>query len=147
MKVLGVSGEEQKALWLILGAIYHLGAAGATKGRDAHRRGGRGGWQRCHGAEASQGEGEVPTSAHCQLFGQTREGTLLLVLIGEKIRDFFSGAACPRPASRWQALLSVNSGLSFHQIHPDNPHFFFSRIKAVHFSFRDKLWVKRLNAG
>uniref|UniRef100_H3BYA4 Myosin XVIIIA n=1 Tax=Tetraodon nigroviridis TaxID=99883 RepID=H3BYA4_TETNG len=32
MKVLGVSGEEQKALWLVLGAIYHLGAAGATKG-------------------------------------------------------------------------------------------------------------------
>ncbi|XP_077396784.1 myosin-XVIIIa isoform X2 [Festucalex cinctus] len=31
MKVLGVSSEEQKALWLILGAIYHLGAAGATK--------------------------------------------------------------------------------------------------------------------
>uniref|UniRef100_A0AAY4DS32 Uncharacterized protein n=1 Tax=Denticeps clupeoides TaxID=299321 RepID=A0AAY4DS32_9TELE len=31
MKVLGISAEEQKALWLILGAIYHLGAAGATK--------------------------------------------------------------------------------------------------------------------
>ncbi|XP_062241140.1 unconventional myosin-XVIIIa isoform X3 [Platichthys flesus] len=31
MKVLGISGDEQKALWLILGAIYHLGAAGATK--------------------------------------------------------------------------------------------------------------------
>ncbi|XP_075891917.1 unconventional myosin-XVIIIa isoform X13 [Nelusetta ayraudi] len=31
MKVLGVSGDEQKALWLILGAVYHLGAAGATK--------------------------------------------------------------------------------------------------------------------
>ncbi|CAL8372604.1 unnamed protein product, partial [Gadus morhua 'NCC'] len=31
MKVLGISGEEQKALWLVLGAIYHLGAAGATK--------------------------------------------------------------------------------------------------------------------
>uniref|UniRef100_A0A3Q2DY49 Myosin XVIIIA b n=1 Tax=Cyprinodon variegatus TaxID=28743 RepID=A0A3Q2DY49_CYPVA len=31
MKVLGISVEEQKALWLILGAIYHLGAAGATK--------------------------------------------------------------------------------------------------------------------
>ncbi|XP_057206271.1 unconventional myosin-XVIIIa isoform X5 [Triplophysa rosa] len=31
MKVLGISSEEQKALWLILGAIYHLGAAGATK--------------------------------------------------------------------------------------------------------------------
>ncbi|KAM7399868.1 hypothetical protein PAMP_019109 [Pampus punctatissimus] len=31
MKVLSISGEEQKALWLILGAIYHLGAAGATK--------------------------------------------------------------------------------------------------------------------
>uniref|UniRef100_A0A3Q2YYD5 Myosin XVIIIA n=1 Tax=Hippocampus comes TaxID=109280 RepID=A0A3Q2YYD5_HIPCM len=31
MKVLGISPEEQKALWLILGAIYHLGAAGATK--------------------------------------------------------------------------------------------------------------------
>lgn len=38
MKVLGVSGEEQKALWLILGAIYHLGAAGATKGRKAQIR-------------------------------------------------------------------------------------------------------------
>lgn len=35
MKVLGISSEEQKALWLILGAIYHLGAAGATKGRNA----------------------------------------------------------------------------------------------------------------
>ncbi|NXW92820.1 MY18A protein, partial [Alopecoenas beccarii] len=32
MKVMGISGEEQKAFWLILGAIYHLGAAGATKG-------------------------------------------------------------------------------------------------------------------
>ncbi|XP_072249254.1 unconventional myosin-XVIIIa-like isoform X1 [Leuresthes tenuis] len=31
MKVLGISGEEQKVLWLILGAIYHLGAAGATQ--------------------------------------------------------------------------------------------------------------------
>uniref|UniRef100_A0AAY4CUI8 Myosin XVIIIAb n=1 Tax=Denticeps clupeoides TaxID=299321 RepID=A0AAY4CUI8_9TELE len=31
MKVLGISGDEQKAFWLILGAIYHLGAAGATK--------------------------------------------------------------------------------------------------------------------
>uniref|UniRef100_A0AAQ4S497 Myosin motor domain-containing protein n=1 Tax=Gasterosteus aculeatus aculeatus TaxID=481459 RepID=A0AAQ4S497_GASAC len=34
MKVLGISGEEQKALWLILGAVYHLGAAGATKDAD-----------------------------------------------------------------------------------------------------------------
>uniref|UniRef100_A0A673WMJ6 Myosin XVIIIAa n=1 Tax=Salmo trutta TaxID=8032 RepID=A0A673WMJ6_SALTR len=31
MKVLGISGEEQRAFWLVLGAIYHLGAAGATK--------------------------------------------------------------------------------------------------------------------
>ncbi|XP_051972512.1 unconventional myosin-XVIIIa-like isoform X5 [Xyrauchen texanus] len=31
MKVLGISGEEQRTVWLILGAIYHLGAAGATK--------------------------------------------------------------------------------------------------------------------
>ncbi|KAJ7995871.1 hypothetical protein DPEC_G00231210 [Dallia pectoralis] len=31
MKVLGISGEEQKAFWLVLGSIYHLGAAGATK--------------------------------------------------------------------------------------------------------------------
>ncbi|KAM9801206.1 unconventional myosin-XVIIIa [Neosynchiropus ocellatus] len=31
MKVLGITSEEQKALWLVLGAIYHLGAAGATK--------------------------------------------------------------------------------------------------------------------
>uniref|UniRef100_A0A8D2LN95 Myosin XVIIIA n=1 Tax=Varanus komodoensis TaxID=61221 RepID=A0A8D2LN95_VARKO len=33
MKVMGISGEEQKAFWLVLGAIYHLGAAGATKGK------------------------------------------------------------------------------------------------------------------
>lgn len=32
MKILGISTEEQKAFWLILGAIYHLGSAGATKG-------------------------------------------------------------------------------------------------------------------
>ncbi|XP_051787090.1 unconventional myosin-XVIIIa isoform X4 [Erpetoichthys calabaricus] len=31
MKVLGISSEEQKAFWLILAAICHLGAAGATK--------------------------------------------------------------------------------------------------------------------
>ncbi|KAG8450460.1 hypothetical protein GDO86_002932 [Hymenochirus boettgeri] len=31
MKILGISSDEQKALWLILGAIYHLGSAGATK--------------------------------------------------------------------------------------------------------------------
>ncbi|XP_054610941.1 unconventional myosin-XVIIIa-like isoform X4 [Dunckerocampus dactyliophorus] len=31
MKVLGVSNDEQRAFWLVLGAIYHLGAAGATK--------------------------------------------------------------------------------------------------------------------
>ncbi|XP_063002472.1 unconventional myosin-XVIIIa isoform X6 [Elgaria multicarinata webbii] len=31
MKVMGISGEEQKAFWLVLGAVYHLGAAGATK--------------------------------------------------------------------------------------------------------------------
>lgn len=33
MKVLGISGDEQKAFWLVLAAIYHLGAAGATKGK------------------------------------------------------------------------------------------------------------------
>ncbi|XP_026636093.1 unconventional myosin-XVIIIa isoform X3 [Microtus ochrogaster] len=31
MKVLAISTEEQKACWLILASIYHLGAAGATK--------------------------------------------------------------------------------------------------------------------
>uniref|UniRef100_UPI0037E8CD40 unconventional myosin-XVIIIa-like n=1 Tax=Semicossyphus pulcher TaxID=241346 RepID=UPI0037E8CD40 len=31
MRVLGISGDEQRAFWLILGAVYHLGAAGATK--------------------------------------------------------------------------------------------------------------------
>ncbi|XP_033924941.1 unconventional myosin-XVIIIa isoform X2 [Melopsittacus undulatus] len=34
MKVMGISSDEQKAFWLILGAIYHLGAAGATKDAD-----------------------------------------------------------------------------------------------------------------
>ncbi|XP_077168399.1 unconventional myosin-XVIIIa isoform X11 [Paroedura picta] len=34
MKVMGLSGEEQKAFWLVLGAVYHLGAAGATKDAD-----------------------------------------------------------------------------------------------------------------
>uniref|UniRef100_A0A3B5LJ84 Myosin motor domain-containing protein n=1 Tax=Xiphophorus couchianus TaxID=32473 RepID=A0A3B5LJ84_9TELE len=31
LKVLGIIADEQRALWLVLGAIYHLGAAGATK--------------------------------------------------------------------------------------------------------------------
>lgn len=34
MKVLGISSDEQKACWLILAAIYHLGAAGATRGNQ-----------------------------------------------------------------------------------------------------------------
>ncbi|NXC99631.1 MY18A protein, partial [Certhia familiaris] len=38
MKVMGISGDEQKAFWLILGAIYHLGAAGATKGNSSGRK-------------------------------------------------------------------------------------------------------------
>lgn len=33
MRVLGINTDEQRAFWLILGAIYHLGAAGATKGK------------------------------------------------------------------------------------------------------------------
>lgn len=33
MKVLGISPDEQRACWLLLAAIYHLGAAGATKGK------------------------------------------------------------------------------------------------------------------
>lgn len=37
MKVLGISSDEQRAFWLILGAIYHLGAAGATKGKITHQ--------------------------------------------------------------------------------------------------------------
>uniref|UniRef100_A0A7N6A5L2 Myosin motor domain-containing protein n=1 Tax=Anabas testudineus TaxID=64144 RepID=A0A7N6A5L2_ANATE len=41
MKVLGISGDEQRAFWLILGAIYHLGAAGATKGFHARVSAGR----------------------------------------------------------------------------------------------------------
>lgn len=37
MKVMGISSDEQKAFWLVLGAIYHLGAAGATKGNQLLR--------------------------------------------------------------------------------------------------------------
>lgn len=40
LKVLGISSDEQKALWLILGAIYHLGAAGATKGNGTLNKSG-----------------------------------------------------------------------------------------------------------
>lgn len=38
MKVMGISGDEQKTFWLVLGAICHLGAAGATKGNGAGTR-------------------------------------------------------------------------------------------------------------
>nr|XP_034995625.1 unconventional myosin-XVIIIa isoform X5 [Zootoca vivipara] len=39
MKVMGISSDEQKAFWLVLGAVYHLGAAGATKdGEEAGRK-------------------------------------------------------------------------------------------------------------
>uniref|UniRef100_A0A8D0DCA2 Myosin XVIIIAa n=1 Tax=Sander lucioperca TaxID=283035 RepID=A0A8D0DCA2_SANLU len=41
MKVLGISGDEQRAFWLVLGAIYHLGSAGATKGFHARVSAGR----------------------------------------------------------------------------------------------------------
>ncbi|NWH72299.1 MY18A protein, partial [Piaya cayana] len=41
MKVMGISADEQKAFWLVLGAIYHLGAAGATKAPFLHPAAGR----------------------------------------------------------------------------------------------------------
>ncbi|XP_077708067.1 unconventional myosin-XVIIIa isoform X3 [Canis aureus] len=41
MKVLGISPDEQKACWLILAAIYHLGAAGATKEAPEEQAAGR----------------------------------------------------------------------------------------------------------
>ncbi|XP_027622916.1 unconventional myosin-XVIIIa isoform X3 [Tupaia chinensis] len=41
MKVLGISPDEQKACWLILAAIYHLGAAGATKEAPEEQEAGR----------------------------------------------------------------------------------------------------------
>uniref|UniRef100_A0A2K6N4R2 Unconventional myosin-XVIIIa n=1 Tax=Rhinopithecus bieti TaxID=61621 RepID=A0A2K6N4R2_RHIBE len=41
MKVLGISLDEQKACWLILAAIYHLGAAGATKEAPEEQAAGR----------------------------------------------------------------------------------------------------------
>uniref|UniRef100_A0A8D1KA76 Unconventional myosin-XVIIIa n=1 Tax=Sus scrofa TaxID=9823 RepID=A0A8D1KA76_PIG len=41
MRVLGISPDEQKACWLILAAIYHLGAAGATKEAPEEQAAGR----------------------------------------------------------------------------------------------------------
>ncbi|XP_073902608.1 unconventional myosin-XVIIIa isoform X9 [Castor canadensis] len=41
MKVLTISPDEQKAFWLILAAIYHLGAAGATKEAPEEQAAGR----------------------------------------------------------------------------------------------------------
>ncbi|XP_069338308.1 unconventional myosin-XVIIIa isoform X1 [Eulemur rufifrons] len=41
MKVLGISPDEQKACWLILAAVYHLGAAGATKEAPEEQAAGR----------------------------------------------------------------------------------------------------------
>uniref|UniRef100_A0A8I3VVV6 Unconventional myosin-XVIIIa n=1 Tax=Callithrix jacchus TaxID=9483 RepID=A0A8I3VVV6_CALJA len=41
MKVLSISPDEQKACWLILAAIYHLGAAGATKEAPEEQEAGR----------------------------------------------------------------------------------------------------------
>ncbi|XP_074175979.1 unconventional myosin-XVIIIa isoform X11 [Rhinolophus sinicus] len=41
MKVLGISPDEQKACWFILAAIYHLGAAGATKEAPEEQAAGR----------------------------------------------------------------------------------------------------------
>lgn len=34
METLGFSASEQKAIWHVLAAIYHLGAAGACKGNN-----------------------------------------------------------------------------------------------------------------
>lgn len=66
MKVMGISGDEQKAFWLILGAIYHLGAAGATKGNGAAQ-----GWEaltsRGSGLMAAWGPGVIAsTLAPCK---------------------------------------------------------------------------------
>ena len=36
LDVLGVSPEEQYAIWCVLAAIYHLGTAGATRGERVY---------------------------------------------------------------------------------------------------------------
>ena len=39
METLGITAGEQKAIWHVLAAIYHIGAAGACKGTSEERRG------------------------------------------------------------------------------------------------------------
>ncbi|XP_067253770.1 unconventional myosin-XVIIIa isoform X4 [Chanodichthys erythropterus] len=106
MKVLGISVEEQKTVWLILGAIYHLGASGATKETDAagRKQFARHEWAQkaayllgCTLEELSsaifkpQGKGTLPRSASVRQSTDDTDGSVSKATAAECLETMASG--------------------------------------------------------
>ena len=63
MGTLGITAEEQAAIWRILAGIYHLGAAGACKGKGSSCLSFPYTLSRCQGLE--EGEKACPSGDQC----------------------------------------------------------------------------------
>uniref|UniRef100_A0A3P8Y5C4 Myosin XVIIIAa n=1 Tax=Esox lucius TaxID=8010 RepID=A0A3P8Y5C4_ESOLU len=112
MRVLGISGEEQRAFWLILGAIYHLGAAGATKVAEVSEEAGRKQFARHEWAQkAAYLLGCTLEELSSSIFKHQAKGSLPR---GSSIRqgtDDTPGDASGSKASAMECLEAMASGL------------------------------------
>lgn len=75
MGTLGITAEEQAAIWRVLAGIYHLGAAGACKGKGGSRLSFSYTPSRCRGF--GEGEEAHPGGVRCWLHTKRRWGAML----------------------------------------------------------------------
>ncbi|XP_045080293.1 unconventional myosin-XVIIIa isoform X3 [Coregonus clupeaformis] len=109
MKVLGISGEEQRAFWLVLGAIYHLGAAGATKDAD---KAGRKQFARHEWAQkAAYLLGCTLEELSSSIFKHHAKGTLPRASSIRQGTDDAAGEASGSKATAMECLEAMASGL------------------------------------
>ncbi|XP_038861610.1 unconventional myosin-XVIIIa-like [Salvelinus namaycush] len=109
MKVLGISGEEQRAFWLVLGAIYHLGAAGATKDED---KAGRKQFARHEWAQkAAYLLGCTLEELSSSIFKHQAKGTLPRASSIRKGTDDAAGEASGSKTTAMECLEAMASGL------------------------------------
>uniref|UniRef100_A0A3Q4HER1 Myosin XVIIIAa n=1 Tax=Neolamprologus brichardi TaxID=32507 RepID=A0A3Q4HER1_NEOBR len=112
MKVLGISGDEQRALWLILGAIYHLGAAGTTKGFHARVSAGRKQFARHEWAQkAAYLLGCTLEELSSSIFKHQAKGTLPRASTIRQASDENGTADAGTPPTAMECLEAMASGL------------------------------------
>ncbi|KAJ0004344.1 hypothetical protein NQD34_010558, partial [Periophthalmus magnuspinnatus] len=112
MKVLGITPDEQRAFWLVLGAIYHLGSAGATKGFHARVSAGRKQFARHEWAQkAAYLLGCTLEELSSSIFKHQAKGTLPRASTTRQGPDESGGGDAGSKATAMECLEAMASGL------------------------------------